>query len=308
MSADQATLTAPALTEDSTSRFVQTKRWKLHYNEAGSGHPLILMHGTGPGATGWSNFSPNIGPLSRHYRVIALDFPGWGKSDTYDPAEGPRGPAQVEAVLGLLDELGIEKAALVGNSMGGGATMEFTAKHTDRVSHVITMGAGIIAGPNYFTPGGMSEGFRIIRETYTDPSPENFRRLVQVMVYDPSFATPELLKARSAAALANPQHLQNWLRTPPPGPGVPPPGGGPEVTAKLARVTLPALFIHGRDDRVVPMEGSLRALTVMPNSQLHVFNRCGHWAQIEHANAFNGLIHAFISDSSVPAAKAGFGG
>jgi 2-hydroxy-6-oxonona-2,4-dienedioate hydrolase len=65
------------LTDEGTSRYVQTRSWKLHYSEAGTGHPVILLHGSGAGATGWSNFRPNIGPLSERFRAIAWDAPGW---------------------------------------------------------------------------------------------------------------------------------------------------------------------------------------------------------------------------------------
>ena len=74
-------MAAAALTQESTSKFVQTKHWKLHYNEAGSGNAVICLHGGGPGATGWSNFNTNIGPFAKHFRTFLLDAPQYGKSD-----------------------------------------------------------------------------------------------------------------------------------------------------------------------------------------------------------------------------------
>jgi 2-hydroxy-6-oxonona-2,4-dienedioate hydrolase len=126
----------------------------------------------------------------------------------------------------------------------------------------------------------------IIRECYQDPSPENFRRLVRSMVYNDSFVTEDLLKARSSAALANRTHLENWL--------APQPGPFPVDISKLAAWQGPALIVHGRDDRVVNLEGSMRAVTIFQDSRLHVFNHCGHWAQIEHAEEFNWLVTEFI--------------
>jgi 2-hydroxy-6-oxonona-2,4-dienedioate hydrolase len=279
-------VTAP-ITEESTSRSVQTAEWKLHYYEAGSGYPIIMLHGTGPGATGWSNFSQNIRALCAKYRVIALNFPGWGQSDPFDPSKEWRTAANARAVKLLMDALGIDKAALVGNSMGGMAAVQFTIDYPERISHLITMGAGL-PGVNLFQPGGVTEGLRIIRETYEQPTPENFRRLVSIMVYDSSFVTDELCALRSRAALANPTHLRNWLKPPAPAPLI-------DYVGVLSQRTLPALIIHGRDDRVVPLEGSLRLNAVLPNSCLVVFNRCGHWAQIEHAEEFNRLVDTFIA-------------
>jgi surfactin synthase thioesterase subunit len=104
-----------SITQASTSRTVETRDWNLQYYEAGEGHPVILLHGSGPGATGWSNFSGNIEALARQFRVLAVDMPGWGLSDacTVDRLD------HVDAVIQFMDALGIEKAAFVGNSMGG---------------------------------------------------------------------------------------------------------------------------------------------------------------------------------------------
>ncbi len=300
---------APArVTEESTSRFVQTKRWKLHYNEAGSGYPIILLHGAGPGATGWSNFHQNVPALSRNHRAIVLDFPGWGRSDVFDCTGQSRFVANAEAVKLLMDELGIEKAALVGNSMGGGTTLEFMAAYPDRISHAITMGAGLFTLPNMFSPGGFPLGLRVIFETYREPTPENFRRLVEVMVYDPAYATDALSQARSTAALAQPEHLANFLKW---SMGHPEGlyGGLENLMTKLAESTTPTLMIQGRDDRTVPIETTLRTAALIPDARAVILNRCGHWAQLEHAAEFNRLVLNFLElGATAPTAKTGFGG
>jgi len=286
-----------ATTAENSSRMVKTKKWNLHINEAGTGYPVILLHGTGPGATGWSNFSTTVLGLENRYRVIALDFPGWGKSDPLDPSKEARDLANAEAVALLMDELGLKKAAIVGNSMGGAAATHLISLHPERVSHLITMGSGIFGMPNFHTPGGLTEGIRIIRETYADPSPENFRRLVSIMVFDQSFVTDDLCKMRSVAALSNRTHLDNWIK-----------GFGPagkagispgELLAKVSSYKGPCLFVHGRDDRVVPIEGTLRLVAAAARSQAHIYNQCGHWAQIEHAKAFNELVDSFLQTSGL---------
>jgi 2-hydroxy-6-oxonona-2,4-dienedioate hydrolase len=295
-----------AITEQSTGRDIQTKKWKLHYNEAGTGHPVIMLHGTGPGATGWSNFSRNVEGLASKYRMIALDAPGWGGSDPIDPTKESRGLAHAESVKLLMDELGIEKAALVGNSMGGGITLQFCALYPERLSHMITMGSGVPAViPNVFTPAGLTEGIRIIRECYENPTPENFRRLVSIMVYDSSFVTDELCQMRSDNALKSQENLTNWLKGF--GPAATPGMAPAEVISKVAAYKGPSLFIHGRDDRVVPMENTLRLVSLVQDSAAHIFNRCGHWCQIEHADAFNALLDGFLQSHGVqPSGDAAF--
>jgi 2-hydroxy-6-oxonona-2,4-dienedioate hydrolase len=276
------------LTDEATSRTVQTTSWKLHYNEAGEGQPVILLHGSGAGASGWSNFRPNIGVLADDFRVLAMDAPGWGRSD----AALPQDYDHPNAVLELMDALSIEKAALVGNSMGGMTAVTFAARYPDRISHLITMGPGaFVKIPTLFGAGdGPTEGLKILAEGYRNPTAETMKKLVEIMTYDATFATDALAQERADAAVARPDHLANWLE------GMA--GGGPVRTAatveQVASITTPALLVHGRDDRVVHYEHSLRLVSTIPNSRLVLFNRCGHWAQLEHAAEFNRLVKDFI--------------
>lgn len=272
------------LTFEATSRTVQTKDWKIHFNEAGEGHPLLMLHGSGPGATGWSNFGPNLKALSTRYRVIAADMPGWGESAavTYDERD------HVEATLQLLDALEIEKAAFVGNSMGGMTALRFATEHPERMSHLITMGSGS-PGPLLFGAGdGPTEGLKILRKGYQDPSPETMRQLVDVMTFDSRSASEELIRQRSDAARARPDHLANFIA------GMD--RGLPFMDlAKVAQIQLPTLLFHGRDDRVVHYEHSLKLVSLIPHSRLVLMNRCGHWLQLEHAEEFNRLVDDFVS-------------
>lgn len=157
-----------ALRQEDAARDVRTTDWKIHYNEADTGHPVVLLHGGGPGATGWSNYSPNIEAIAAAgFRVIAPDLPGWGDSDavdftTYDP---------VEAICQLLDALGIGTAAFVGNSMGGHTSLRMAIEKPERVSHLITMGAPVQMKPFLFGAGGPSEGIKIMYPRPREPLP-----------------------------------------------------------------------------------------------------------------------------------------
>ena len=283
-------MTAP-LTDEGTSHYVETASWKLHYNEAGEGHPVILLHGSGAGATGWSNFAPNLAALAADFRVLALDAPGWGRSDaaTSDKYDHPA------AVLEFMDALGIEKAALVGNSMGGMTAITFAARYPERISHLITMGPGsFFSVPTMFGPGdGPSEGLKILQEGYRNPTPEVMKRLVEIMTFSPEHATDALAQQRADNAAARPDHLANFLESFA--------NKGPVPTAatpqQIAGITTKALLIHGRDDRVVHFEHSLRLVSMIADSRLVLLNRCGHWAQLEHAEEFNRLVRSFIADN-----------
>ena len=271
------------LTQESTSRFVQTPSWRIHYNEAGSGQPIIMLHGSGPGATGWSNFNRNMGALSENFRVLAVDMPGWGESDAVSFEDRDH----VEAAREFMDALGIEKAAFVGNSMGGMTAIRFAIKYPERISHLITMGPGA-PGVKLFGYGdGPTEGLKVLNRGYRDPRPETIRELVEVMTFDSAFVTEELIMQRTQSATSRPDHLENFI-------------GGigkalPVMTeAGIAGIEAPSLLFHGRDDRVVHYENSLKLVALIPDSRLVLMNRCGHWAQLEHAEEFNQLVDQFL--------------
>ncbi|MFF9494402.1 alpha/beta fold hydrolase [Streptomyces flaveolus] len=278
------------LTEADVAKDVRTKSWTIHYNEAGpaDGPVIVLIHGGGPGATGWSNYNPNIESIAEAgFRVIAPDLPGWGDSSEVDFATYD----QVEAVCRLLDALGIEKAAFVGNSMGGHTSIRMAIEHPERVTHLITMGAPIQMKPILFgAGGGPSEGLKIMGQAWADYSPEAMKRLVEIMVFDKErFATPELCRQRSAAVARRPEHAANVVKALPKAP----------ITVwvepgRLSEITAPSLLIHGRDDRVVSFETALVLAANIPDSRAHIINRCGHWAQLEHADEFNRLVADFV--------------
>jgi len=279
------------LTEESTSRFVELEQGKVHYNEAGEGHPVILIHGSGAGATGWANFSSNIGPLAEKFHVFAVDCIGWGRSDaaTADQYD------HMAMIVQFMDALGLEKAALVGNSMGGMVALGVAARYPERVSHLITMGPGAFVNiPSMFGPGdGPSEGIKILLEGYRNPTKETMKKLCEIMAFDQRFATDELAQMRSDAARARPDHLENGLASFM--------SGGPvrnQVTVEEAMtISAPSLLIHGRDDRVVHFENTLRLVATIKNSRAVLMNQCGHWAQIEHAAEFNRLVADFVENN-----------
>lgn len=276
------------LTYESTSRMVVTRRWAIHVNEAGVGHDetIILLHGSGPGATGWSNFSQNIPALAEHYRVLAVDMPGWGESDpvTWQERDHPT------ALLDLMDALEIDKATIIGNSMGGGTTLRFGYEHPERVHRLITMGSSSGA-PTLMGAAGLTEGLKVLQKGYRQPSFETMKELVQVMTFNSANATDELIQGRADTVLAHPEHAQNFID------GT---GKKPVVEldhARLREIAVPTLLFHGRDDRVVHFEHSLRLTSLVPNSRLYLINGCGHWLQTEHAQEFTDQVLHFLRTS-----------
>lgn len=281
------------ISEELSSRFVQVNTGKLaakiHYNEFGAGDEVVIMlHGSGPGATSWANFSQNVAPLvEAGYRVILLDSPGWGKSDPI-VVEESRSHMNAEALKGVMDELGIKKAHLIGNSMGGHSATAFTLDNPERVGKLILMGGGT-GGLSTFTPMP-TEGIKRLQALYRQPTLDNLRAMMDIFVYDASSLTDELLQQRLNNILARQDHLDNFVKSLELNPRQ-----FPDFGARLSTITAPTLIMWGRDDRFVPMDAALRLVAHIPNAELHLFNRCGHWVQWEHKERFNALVLDFLS-------------
>jgi 2-hydroxy-6-oxonona-2,4-dienedioate hydrolase len=285
-----------SLTKESSARdLTLPSGTHVRYYEAGEAgaQAVVLLHGSGPGATGWSNFSGNIAAIAAAgFHVLAPDMPGWGDSDAVRTTEMDHDAD----LVAFLDALELDRAALVGNSMGAHTAVRFATLHPERITHLVTMGASLGKGPtSLFAPAdGPSEGLKTLIRAYKDASPENMKALVEIMTFDKArFATPELTQARSAAALARPDHLTNYVEGLPYGAPIP-----IKVDRSLIQgIATPTLLIHGRDDRVLHYETSLWLCANIKNSRLVLLNQCGHWAMIEHAEEFNRLVVDFLTNN-----------
>ena len=241
-------------TQDNTSHFVQVGDLRLHYNDAGEGEVVIMLHGSGAGATGWANFHRNVDAfVEAGYRVILLDCPGFGKSDPILTAE-PRFVVNARYTKGLMDALDIDRAHLIGNSMGGGSALAFAVEFPERLNKLILMGAGGVGKTSLFTPLPM-EGIKLLFQVYREPTLENLKKMLNVFVYDASALTEELIQLRLGSILANPLHLENFLKS-------------VELSqfnfgdfsADLPNIKARTLITWGRDDRFVPIDWSLKLL------------------------------------------------
>jgi 2-hydroxy-6-oxonona-2,4-dienedioate hydrolase len=285
--------TRQSLTETSTSHFARIQEGDLdlqiHYNDCGQGaETVVMLHGSGPGASGWANFNRNIEPLvEAGYRVILMDCPGWSKSDPI-VCPGSRSDLNASALKGLLDVLGLERVHILGNSMGGHSAVAFALSHPQRVGKLVLMGGGT-GGASSFVPMP-TEGIKLLQGLYREPTVENLKKMMNVFVFDTSDLTEELFQARLDNMLTRRDHLANFVES-----LAINPKQFPDFSARLGEIKAQTLVIWGRNDRFVPMDTGLRLIAGIPNSELHVFNSCGHWAQWEHADKFNRMVLDFLT-------------
>ena len=279
-----------SLTFEATSRTAKAGALMLHYNEAGptDGEAVVFLHGGGPGASSWSNFHQNLPAFAAEHHCLLVDMPGFGLSDKPE-LDKQFFEFAADAVVHLLDELGIAKAHFVGNSLGGGAALRVALDHPERVGKLVLMGPGGAFKP-MFTPQP-AEGIKLLGNVVAPPGPtrEKVEAFVRVMVFDQSFVTDELIEERTSAAM-NPENQQGLTRAMA---TFAAPRAG-ELWRDLDRIPHRTLMIWGRDDRTLPLDGAMLALQQLPDARLHIFPRCAHWAQLEHQAEFDRLAVDFL--------------
>jgi len=270
-------------------QYVPSAKGRVAYMEAGEGPTVILIHGGGPGAYGWSNYRKNVYPLAdRGNHVVVLDVPGYGGSEWRDTSAAGLYSAAADATLEIIDHLGLEKASLVGNSLGGGASLRLALDHPDRVDKMILMGPG---GSLPATSTFPSEGLMRMLTFYDGEGPtiEKLDRMVDLLVYDRSTITRELIEERLKTATLPAAMEHPPLR-----------GQAANPANDLWRLDIDklehkTLIIWGQDDRVLPLDMAFIMLKRIPNADLHVFSKCGHWAQWERPDDFNEIVANFLA-------------
>ncbi len=265
------------------SRFVEVDGLRIHYQETGTGQPVVMLHGTGPGASGWSNFRLTVPAFAGDHRVIVPDLPRYGRSSKI-AIQGPRLTLLSGIILKFLDAIGVERADFIGNSMGGQIAMKLAIDHPGRVRRLVVIGSPPVRassmGPS------PAEGIRMIEGYYkgSGPSLDKMRAIIQALVYDQRFATEGVIQARYQDSI-DPEVLTAnagplWERE--------------HLEGQLERLEAPIMLIWGQDDRFAQLDIALRMIRELPDARLLVFARCGHWAQVEHAAEFNQAVRTFL--------------
>ncbi len=270
----------PATTRPEIGARVDAGGLGTNYLEAGTGSPVVLVHGSGPGVSAYANWRLTIPDLAAEHRVLAPDMAGFGFSDR-SSAYGME--TWVTQLDGFLTALGLDRVSLVGNSFGGGLALNFASRWPDRVDRLVLMGSVGVPFP-------ITHGLDAVWGY--EPSIENMRAILDLFAFDRGLVNDELAELRYRASIEPgvqeafaamfPAPRQRWVDS--------------MATAEAAIAALPheTLIIHGRDDKIIPLDNAYRLLQLIDRSQLHVFGRCGHWTQIEHSRAFNELLLDFL--------------
>jgi pimeloyl-ACP methyl ester carboxylesterase len=268
-----------------TETTIEHDDYITHYLQAGSGPAIVLLHGSGPGVSGRANWALTMtSELAERFTLIAPDIVGFGGTRQRPEIDFTHNN-RVEHVASFLAALDLTPARLVGNSMGGGIALGIAARYPELVQRMVLMGSAGVSFP-------------VTREVeqlygYT-PSQENMQGIFELMAYDKARVTPELVNSRYEATLA-PGVAERWANLFP-APRQRHIDDASLPLATLEKVSTPTLLIHGVADRVVPVTAtSLKLVEVLPNSDLVVLGRCGHWAQVERAETFRREVTRFFT-------------
>lgn len=265
-------------------RTLRTGSFFSNCHDVGSGAPVVLIHGSGPGVTAWANWRLLMPGLAAGRRVIAPDMVGFGYTERPTDVIYNK-DTWVRQLVDLLDTLDLKQVDLVGNSFGGGIALAFAIAYPQRVRRLVLMGS--VGVPFELTPGLDAVW------GYT-PSLDNMRGLLDVFAHDRKLVNDELAELRYQASIRPgfqeafaamfPPPRQRWIES------------LASREADIRAIDHSTLIIHGRDDRVIPLANSLTLLDWIRHGQLHVFGECGHWAQIEHAARFARLASDFLDE------------
>jgi 2-hydroxymuconate-semialdehyde hydrolase len=261
---------------------------RVHSSGDPAAEAVLFLHGSGPGATGLSNWERIIEDLAGRFHCVAPDMVGFG--DSSHPHEPPRGMGpfnelRARAMLALLDELGLERAHVVGNSMGGQLALILALDHPERIDKVLLMGSG--GAPDM----PVSPGLAHLREFYADPSAESLEGLLSEFVHDlePLRATVDrVVKERMSYVTRDDVRRSHEASFDPTGPR------RFFTREELATLRHHVLCVHGRDDRIIPVAASKYFAESIPGANLYVLGGCGHWTQIEHPQTFEALLTGLV--------------
>lgn len=266
-------------------KFLDVKGINTHYHEAGQGEPLLLIHGSGPGVSAWANWRLVFPILSQHYHLYAPDIVGFGYTERPKDIQYSI-DVWVDHMIGFIETINQPKISIIGNSFGGAIALNLVKRRPDLVHKLILMGSVGVNSP-------LADGLNAVWG-YT-PSFENMKDLVKTFAYDQSMAdNDDLVEMRYQSSIQ--EGFQEAYSSMFPEPRQRHLDAMALTDDELKDIQLPVLLIHGREDRIIPIEHTSWKLSrLIPNAQLHVFPHCGHWVQIEKTEPFSRQVVEFLN-------------
>ncbi|WP_071394310.1 alpha/beta fold hydrolase [Bacillus tuaregi] len=265
-------------------KYINANGINTHYHEAGQGEPLLLIHGSGPGASAWANWRLAFPALSEQFHLYAPDVVGFGTTERREGQDYSI-DVWVNHMIDFIEAIGEKKVSIIGNSFGGAIALHLVYRRPDLVNRVVLMGS---VGNQSTLSAGLDAVWG-----YT-PSFDNMKNLIKIFSYDQSNAANDnLVEMRYQASIQ--EGFQEAFSSMFPAPRQRHLDAMALTDEQLKSIEKSVLLIHGREDEVIPLEEtSWEIARLIPNAELHVFPHCGHWVQIEKTEEFIAQVIGFL--------------
>lgn len=255
---------------------------RMHFHTVGEGKPVLWLHGSGPGASGWSNFLKNAQALAEHgYCSVLVDSIGYGLSDK--PTDVNYGLGfMAECTADVMSELGHASYAIVGNSQGGAQAIRIALTTPERVDKLVLMApGGLETREAYMEMKGIRSMIRCIYGP-EGITLDGMQRVFTKQVYDASEVPEGVIERRTEIALTQPIHVFKTMKV-------------DNQEDRLQELTCPVLGLWGVNDVFCPPTGAPKLAERVPDCRVVLINRCGHWVMVEHAELFNRQVAEFLT-------------
>jgi 4,5:9,10-diseco-3-hydroxy-5,9,17-trioxoandrosta-1(10),2-diene-4-oate hydrolase len=263
-----------------TTRYGVRDGYEIAVHEVGAGPAVVFIHGSGPGASGRSNFRYNIDAFAAAgFRVVAPDLIGYGASSK------PTGidytlDLFADTLLAALDGAGVQRAHFIGNSLGGAIALRIALDQRERVDRLVMMApGGIEARETYFGMPGIA---RMVGDfTSSNFNVADMRKIITNLVHDPAVVTEELVAERYAVARTQPKDVLARMRV-------------PDLSSRLGELAMPILGFWGVNDGFCPASGAEKFVRACADARFVTYSNVGHWVMVERAAEFNQLALGFL--------------
>ena len=257
----------------------------LHYHEAGEGTPVVFVHGSGPGASGWSNFKGNYPVMAEAgFRTLIPDLPGYGYSSKPADAEYTL-DFMVAALEGFVESLGLQDVILIGNSLGGAICIRFTLNNPKLVQKLVLMAPGGLEAREVYME---MEGIQSMMRSFFSKkgiTKEGMRKTFNLQLFNPDLITDEIINERYEIALTQPKTVISTMKV-------------PNQSEDVHALSCPILGFWGMDDKFCPPSGAMTLSKACSNIRFILLSECGHWVMVEHAKRFNDECIAFFQEGA----------
>jgi 4,5:9,10-diseco-3-hydroxy-5,9,17-trioxoandrosta-1(10),2-diene-4-oate hydrolase len=256
---------------------------RVHYQELGDGPALVFLHGSGPGASGFSNFKRNYPYFAeRGFRTLMPDTLGFGYSSQPDNIDYGL-DFLVTKLAKFLAAANVTRAAVVGNSHGGALAIQLALTHPELVSKLVLMAPGGLEERETYMK---MEGIRTMMSVFLSKdgiSRDGMRKVFGLQLYDQRLLTDEIVEERFQIAEHQPKRVLTSLNV-------------PHLTPRLGDIRCPVFALWGVNDKFCPVSGAMRIAESCQRARVMLLSECGHWVMVEHTDLFNRLCLDFLRE------------